>query len=390
MNTPRERFKATVHFRKPDVLPWVENIFDETVLEWIKQGLPAAEVTVIEWEMGRGGTQLINWPAVKGFNAYSHFGCQRFFGCLFPLDVGPLPRFKQQLLDETDRYLEFLTETGAKARRSKTGEYAWYNMPMFVEFPVKDRATWHEYRKRLNPYDSQRYPKDWDAQAYARSFETYQDGNTMLRFNGFYGLGAQLMGIPTFNLMFYKDPELMHDMVEYWEYFTIETIRSAVEILKDRIDLVYWWDDLADRHGPCISPKLFKEFFLPHYKRVTDFLAKNKIDRIMMDSDGNMNPLLDLMLEAGINGLWPLEVNSGMDAVSIRKKYGERMFLVGNLDKAELAKGGEAMTKEVDSKVPILKEMGGYVPGADHLIPAEFPLQRFKEYAEHMKRLLPF
>jgi uroporphyrinogen decarboxylase len=212
----------------------------------------------------------------------------------------------------------------------------------------------------------------------------------MLRFNGFYGLGAQLMGIPTFNLMFYKDPGLMHDMIEYWEYFTIGTIRQAVEVLKDRIDMIYWWEDLADRHGPCVSPKLFKEFFLPHYKRVTDFLARNKIDRIMMDSDGNMNPLLDLMLEAGINGLWPLEVNGGMDAVSIRRKYGERMFLIGNLDKAELAKGGEAMTREVDLKVPVLKEMGGFIPGADHLIPAEFPLQRFNEYAEHIKRLLPF
>jgi uroporphyrinogen decarboxylase len=165
--TPRERFKATIHFRKPDCLPWVENIYDETVLEWIKQGLPVDEVTVIEWEMGRGGTQLINWPAVKGFNPYSHFGCQRFFGCLFPLDVGPLPRYKQRLLNETDRYLEFVTETGAKARRSKTGEYIWCNMPMFVEFPVKDRETWHRYRERLNPEDPKRYPKDWDPEEYA-------------------------------------------------------------------------------------------------------------------------------------------------------------------------------------------------------------------------------
>jgi uroporphyrinogen decarboxylase len=390
MITPRERFKETIRFRKPDVLPWIENVFEETILQWFSQGLPAEKATVIEFEMGRGGTTLLNWPAVKGFSACSYFGFQTLYGCIVPVDVGPIPRYKQRVLSETDRHVEFLTETGAKARRSKSGKYAWYSMPMFVDFPVKDRETWYEYRKRLNPNDPRRYPKDWNPEGYTRAFESYQDGNTMLRCNGFYSFGAEIMGIPTFNLMFHRDPELIRDMIEYWEYFTVESVRSAVETLQDTIDVVYWWEDMAERHGPCVSPKLYKEFFLPHYKRVTAFLAKNKIDRILMDSDGNINPILDLIAEAGINGLWPLEVNAGMDAVAIRKKYGNRLFLMGNLDKAVLARGGQAMMREVDSKVPVLKEMGGYIPGADHLIPVEMTLERFREYAEYIKKLLPF
>jgi len=388
VSTPRERFNATIHFRKSEPLPWAENIYDETVIEWVKQGLPIDQITSIEWEMGRGGTQLINWPALKGFKPHNQFGCQNFFGCIAPVDIGPIPRFKQQPLNATERYAEFLTETGARARRSKTGEYAWYNMPMFVEFPVKDRASWQAYRARLNPSDPRRYPKDWDADSYVKAFEEYQDGITMLRFNGFYGFGAELMGIPTFNIMFYKDPELIHDMIEYWEYYIIETIRNAVEALKDRIDVIYWWEDMADRHGPCISPKLYREFLLPHYKRVTGFLAKNKIDRIMMDSDGNINPILDLIVEAGITGTWPLEVNAGMNAITVRKKYGDKLFLAGNLDKAELMKGEDAMKREVESKVPLLKEMGGYIPGADHLIPVEMTLAKFREYADYIKKFL--
>ena len=97
---------------------------------------------------------------------------------------------------------------------------------------------------------------------------------------------------------------------------------------------------MAHKHGPNISPKLYEEFFLPHYKSVTDFLNKNKIDRIMMDSDGNVKPILDLVVKAGITGLWPLEVGAGMDAKEIRKRNGRRLFLIGNLDKREIAKGG--------------------------------------------------
>ncbi len=390
MMTPRERIKAVIRFKKPDILPWVENFYVETIVKWFKQGLPVDEVTLIEWEMGGDGTCLFNWPKIKEFDLNSYFGCQSFKSCVVPVDSGPIPRFKLRVLRENDRYTEFLTKTGAIARRFRKAEHVWYSMPMFIEFPVKDGRSWEVYKKRLNPKDPRRYPKDWEKDAYLEFFESYHGGNTLLRFNGFYGFGAQLMGIPTFNVMFYKDPELMHDMVEFWENFTIATVRDAVETLKDRIDMVFWWEDLAEKHGPCISPKLYREFFLPHYKKVTGFLRKNNIDRILMDSDGNLNLLLDLVIEAGITGLWPLEVNSGMDAVSVRKKYGNKLFLAGNLDKRELAKGGEAMRKEVDSKVPILKETGGYIPGVDHLVHVEFTLQKFQEYAKYLKKYLSY
>ncbi len=390
MMTPRERFKAVIKLQKPDVLPWLESFYDETILRWFREGFPVDEVTVIEWAMGRQGTMLANWPAVMGFDAYSYFGCQSFYGCLVPVDIGPIPRFKLRVLRETDRYLEILTETGAVARRFKGSSGIWYSMPMFLDFPVKDKKTWHGYKQRLDPEDVRRYPKDWEKESYIAAFEEYQKGPTVLRFNGFYGFGAELMGIPTFNLMFYKNPDLIHEMAEYWECFIIETIRNAVDTLKDQIDMVFWWEDLASRHGPNISPKLYREFLLPHYKRVTGFLNKNNVDRIMMDSDGNINPILDLVIEAGITGVWPLEANSKMDALQVKKEHSDELFLIGNLDKRELARGGAAMQSEVDKKVPILKEMGGYIPGADHLIHIEFTLKRFREYAEYIKQYLPY
>jgi uroporphyrinogen decarboxylase len=95
-------------------------------------------------------------------------------------------------------------------------------------------------------------------------------------------------------------------MVTHWEYLTIETTREAVEALRDKIDMVFWWEDMAEKHGPNISPKLYREFLLPHYKKVTAFLNKNSIRRIMMDCDGNTQPILDLVIEAGITGHWPL------------------------------------------------------------------------------------
>ncbi len=387
--TPRERFNAVIHFKKPDILPWTESFFDETITRWLGEGLPAEKVIAIGWEMTRGGTLLLNFPFIKGFDPYAYFGCQNLFGCMVSVDVGPLPRYKFRALRTDERYTEFQTETGALVRRSNKAK-TWYAMPMFIDFPVKDHKTWEVYKKRLNPSDLRRYPKDWEKDSYIEVLENYQQGITLIRCTGFYGFGAELMGIKPFITTFYKNPELIQIMIEHWEYFTIESLRDAIETLKDRIDMVFWWEDMAERHGPCISPKLFKEFLLPHYKNVTSFLRKNKIDRIMMDSDGNMNPILDLIIEAGITGLWPLEVNSNMNAISIRKKYGNKLFLVGNLDKMKAVAGGETLKQEIDSKIPILKELGGFIPGLDHLVPVELTLKRFQEYSDYLKKYLPF
>ena len=48
------------------------------------------------------------------------------------------------------------------------------------------------------------------------------------------------------------------------------------------------------------------------------------------------------------------------------------------------------MRKEVDSKVPELKELGGYIPGMDHVVPPEVTFEKFKEYAEYVKGYLPY
>ncbi|MEM4245803.1 MAG: hypothetical protein QW390_00740, partial [Candidatus Bathyarchaeia archaeon] len=296
--TPRERVRNVIRHRSVDLYPWYESFPVDTVLRWLSEGLPILEVARVDWRL-RPARNFLNWPDFAGFDLYRLFGTTNLRGLVVPVDGGPIPRFPRLKLGETERFEEMQMETGAVARRIKAA-YMGYAMPQFTRFPVKDKRTWELYRERLNPTDPRRYLLDWDKESCLRLFREYQGGATTLYITGFYGFGAELMGIPAFNLAFYRDPELISEMVAYWEYFNIERVREAVETLKGQIDIVFWWEDLASRHGPNISPRLYREFLLPHYKKVTQFLNKNGIDRVMMDSDGNLTPLLDLVVEAGI------------------------------------------------------------------------------------------
>lgn len=386
----RERIKNAMNFEKVDRLPWAEMYFDPTTLKWIEEGLPIQEIIVSERKFNQAFSNLAEIPRLSGLDPGLYFNNDRLFGMALMIDTGPIPRNVGKILEKNERYVKYFDHKGIVKKERRAKDTHAYSMPMHEKFPVTDSDSWDEYKDRLDPYDDRRYPKDWDGQQedYIEIFEKYEKGATFIGISGLFGFGAQLMGIDRFCTMFYKDPELIRDMATHWEFFIIETIKEAVKTLEGRIDYIYWWEDMADKHGPLISPTLYEEFFLPHYKKVTGFLKNNGIDKIMMDSDGNLNPILDQLIEAGINGLWPLEVGAGMDAIEIRKKYGKKLFLAGNLDKSELAKGGEAMRNEVDSKIPELKRLGGYIAGCDHLPPPEFTFPKFQEYSDYLKSKL--
>ncbi|RLE71099.1 MAG: hypothetical protein DRJ43_00470 [Thermoprotei archaeon] len=69
----------------------------------------------------------------------------------------------------------------------------------------------------------------------------------------------------------------------------------------------------------------------------------------------------------------PLEVAAGVDAVKLREEYGEKLLLIGNVDKRMLAAGPKAIDGELQRLRPLLEE-GGYMLSVDHCVPADVPL----------------
>jgi len=122
------------------------------------------------------------------------------------------------------------------------------------------------------------------------------------------------------------------------------------------------------------SLRSIDEHILPAYKKITSFWRRNGVDIILMDSDGDIDPIIPNYLKAGFNCFTPLEA-ACVDLVALRKKYGKRVALIGGIDKRALVKGKEAIEREVESKVPYLKREGGYIPCIDHLVSPDIPYE---------------
>ncbi len=226
-------------------------------------------------------------------------------------------------------------------------------------------------------YDSldspERYPTNW-----AEMVENYKkrDYPLGLNFSGFFGQPRGWLGLARTCIAYYEEPEFMHALGQFWADVIIGTIRRALDDVD--FDFVQIWEDMAYNHGSLISPHLFREFMTPYYRQVTDFIRSKGVDVILVDCDGNVNDMIDLFIEAGVNGLYPLERVAGTDPFMIREKY-PNFLLLGGIDKIEISKGPDAIDKHME-KIPELIAKGGYIPFIDHRVPSDVNLARFIYY----------
>ena len=99
------------------------------------------------------------------------------------------------------------------------------------------------------------------------------------------------------------------------------------------------------------------------------------------DCDGDVRHLLPGFLEAGINCLFPYEVNSCVHPAELFKEYGQELRIMGGFDKLEMRKGQEAIKAYMESLVSLV-ERGGYIPFCDHRCPPDVTPEDYLYYLD--------
>jgi len=378
----RERFLGICRFERPGDLcllsPYLNSFWTKTLEEWIKQGAPEQ---ILDTRFRAHYFQFDHTRLLHEIRTGSSMDKEMDIGgATYRYEIPPIvPCYEPRLITEDEHTVSLLNEGGQRVKVSRVNPE---KMPMYLDHPVKDRASWEEYKKRLDPDTPERWPADWSA--YVHKMNS-RDVPTTLYVGSFFGYLREWMGLERLLYMFYDDPNLIEDMVNQICYLETECAKRVVKDL--RVDQALFWEDMAFRSGPLILPAMFRKFMMPRYRKVTDLLRTSGIDVIMVDSDGNLNELIPLWLECGINFFWPLECAAANDAVALRKKYGKDIILGGNIDKRALLKGKDATREEVMSKVPFLLESGGYFPSIDHMVPPDVTLESYRYFINTLREV---
>jgi len=368
--TNRERFIRVMEYQPVDHVPnWEAGVWGQTIDRWQTEGLNPYELT---WDWFTGEDEF-------GFDPRE----------FIPVNYGMVPCFEPDILEETERYIVAKNAGGivTKALKDGTAHGTRASMDQYLRFPVENPEDFRELKKRYVAVGS-RYPACWRElmlPGWRKRSHVLVLGRNCSTL-GFYWRAREWMGTENVSFAWYDQPSLMHEMMEFIVDFTIEVSRPILS--ETDIDYVFLNEDMAMKSGPLLGPDTYRRFILPHMKRLVAFLKGHGTRYIIVDSDGNTEPLIPLLLEAGIDGLWPLErAAQDTDPIMLRKKYGRNLRLWGAVDKRELAKGPRAIDEHLSGLVPLIEE-GGFVPTVDHTVPPDVSLANFRYYLRRKADLL--
>jgi uroporphyrinogen-III decarboxylase len=190
-----------------------------------------------------------------------------------------------------------------------------------------------------------------------------------------------MTGVERLCMLFYDDIAFVEEMMDATADFLIAMMGQILD--HTDVDVFGFWEDMAYKAGPLISPAMVRRYMLPRYRRVAEFVRSRGVPFISLDSDGDISSLIPIWLDAGINVLYPFEAQCGMDVVEVRRQYGRDLRLWAGVDKRALAWGPAAIDRELERVRPLIEE-GGYVPAPDHGLPPDVP---FANYCYYMRRL---
>jgi hypothetical protein len=159
------------------------------------------------------------------------------------------------------------------------------------------------------------------------------------------------VGLESFSYYLADCPGVIDELLER---NTVRAVAWIEHLPPDHgIEAVFGGDDIAFKSGPLLHPRWFAEHYFGRLARICDAYHAKGI-KILFHSDGNLNLVMDGLVEAGIDGLNPIEVLAGMDVADLHRRYPD-LFMTGAIDVSQLLPLGtpqqvyEAVCRAIDA-----------------------------------------
>jgi len=369
--TARERYRAILRREETDRIPvmfWHPRT--STFAAWRKQGLSQE--------------QQDNWTQWIGTDTLTGIG---------KLDCGPLPEFEETTLEVKGNLRIWIDNMGAKRMDAINQPTAGFQTRRYLEFPIKSPEDFEEMKKRYDPHSPGRVTIGKGAAALAQEFaepsfelQSTSCNNTdmpvIIELPGLYWRARDWCGFEGLSIMFHDQPNLVHEMMEFWTWFLIELCKEPFS--QHKVDQVILGEDMAYKTASMISPAHIRAFMLPLYKKLHTFFREHGVDCLTMDSDGHNSQILEVMYPEGLTGISPVEIAANNDPAVYLAKY-PKLHLYGGIDKRELRFDKDRTRAEIAKRFRTAWEYGGYIPSVDHATPPDVPLRNFLYMVELAK-----
>ncbi|MGQ9681327.1 MAG: uroporphyrinogen decarboxylase family protein [Anaerolineae bacterium] len=335
---PKERVLAALEFQLPDRMPIFDQFWPEFVAVWRQAKGLGPDVDIEDYyEIDIAKITPDETP--------------------FPSQVG--------VLEDTGEYAITRDGWGVVQR---TRRNAWFCDELGVALADKAQIGRLQFE---SPYVESRYaPASQVDKVKQRRCAFVKTGGPYLRTSRLRGMAQWLLDLvddEEFSL------ELAMKVTDHMTAVGLEAIR--------RYNLydtgVWFFDDMAWNHGPMFSPRTFQRVFMPCYARMCEAYRRAGVAHIFLHSDGNIEPILDLLVDVGIMAIHPVEPKAGMDVVRLRQRYGKRLAFIGGLCNARVLPQGTRAEVEAHVQYVLGAGLAGGLVIGSHSIGPDVPVDDY-------------
>jgi 5-methyltetrahydrofolate--homocysteine methyltransferase len=335
-----ERFKAALKGQKVDRVPNFENLVDDEHVTKLL-GRYAGNTLAIGGDPAKGASEATGRPMhAKDFVEFVNLVGQD----VIMLEAIWTP-FKKRLPDGT---LEPAMDRSVKTRQD------WEALVMPDDSDIQDRIQY--------------------VREYKEATKGTRIGVVLLCAAIFQTLYEFVIGLTDAMKMCYEQRDLVEEMLDVSADYYARLVKAAIA---DGLDIVYMADDFAWKEGLFVPPQLFKEMWVPRAQRVIEPALSAGVPAFF-HSDGKVDDAVDWLIDMGFEGLNPLDPY-GIDYRDYKRRYGDRIALIGNIDvEFPLVHGTpEDVDKDVKEHMSILKTGGRYIAASSHSVTNFVPHENF-------------
>jgi uroporphyrinogen decarboxylase len=218
------------------------------------------------------------------------------------------------------------------------------------------------------------------------------DKAVIVQIRDVFSIPRYLLGMENLLVGLIEQPELVRALVD----LSVEVnLKSAKEVAARGVKIVYSGDDFAYTKGPLMSPRHFRQFFLPPFKRLVNGIKELGLIYIK-HTDGDLWPIIDMLVDAGIDCLDPIDPMAGMEIAEVKAKYGDRIAVKGNVDCGWTLTFGSVEEVVAETKEAMRHGMpgGGFIlSSSNSIVSATKPenylalLNTWRQYRDYPMRL---
>lgn len=338
--TSRERVQLALQHKEADRIAVHDSPWGTTVQRWHKEGLPTDQspTQYFGYEFrGFGGNNTLQLPG--------------------------------EVIEETDEYVISTNADGAKLKNWKGKT----STPEMIDFTITTREIWEEHKPLMVMNESR---VNWEQQINANK-QAYEEGFfCTMNFGPGFTKVCDMVGPERTMIKMMTEPDWIKDI-----FMTdAQVCADMAEEMMGRgmkFDAGWIFDDLGFRDYGFFSPETYCELLMPAHKVINDCFKSKGIPMILHSCGYNME-FLPLFIEVGFDCLQPLEVKAGNDMLKLKRDYGEHMAFMGGIDvRAMASPDPEDIVREISTKVPVMKQDGGYIYHSDHSVPDNVSFEQY-------------